>query len=206
MAGRPLTRAKREQAEAAALQADPATARKQFTPRDTPADYADDLIEELLSLAAEGYSATEVAAHWAISEETFAMWEKAHKPFADAVSRARAREKAWWLARARLAIRNDNNRFPAGAWSHVMRSRFPEFDDKSGLGALLDIGALVVIQRRQPEPLHERLSDHAKPLIEGECTQLPQSLTGSGRAAANLSDADGGAVHPPGALPPAEGG
>lgn len=193
MAGTPLKRARREERQQHELTTSEATKRPPLPEaRSEPADYHPDLIPELLTLAADGYSTTEIAAHWAISEETLSGWEKAHSELEDALSRARAREKAWWLSRARLAIKNDNNRFPAGAWSHVMRARFPEFDDKDSLTRLLDLGALVVIHRRQPEPLQERVVDGAKPLIEGRTVQLPMSPTGEGGAGSNLSEPDGG--------------
>lgn len=207
MAGTPLKRARREERQADQLATYETVKRPPLPePRDTPAEYSPDLIPELMALASEGYSSTEIAAHWAISEEEMTEWEKAHSDFATALNHARAREKAWWLSRARLAIKNDNNRFPAGAWSHVMRARFPEYDDKSGLGALLDLGALVIIQRRQPEPLGERAAHDAKPLIEGRSVRLDDSLTGEGRGQTNLAAPDAGRVQSDGADPGPDGG
>lgn len=205
MAGQPLRRARREEREADQLATYETVKRSPLPdPRSEPAAYEPALIGELLALAANGYSSTEIAAHWAISEETLAEWGKAHQELATALNHARTREKAWWFSRARLAIASDNNRFPAGAWSHVMRARFPdEYGDK-GHTITLDLGSLVVIHRA--EPLGERAVHGAKPLIEGRVTQLPMSLTGEGSADPNPSDADGGDLQSDGADPGRAGG
>src|SRR5690606_549325 len=112
MAGSPLKPARREQREANQL-ATYETTRRTPRPaaRDTPADYAPSQSDEVLALSDEGYSLAEIAARWSTSEETIEQWRKAHSEFDEALNRARAREKAWWLARARKAIRDDNNRF-----------------------------------------------------------------------------------------------
>lgn len=207
MAGSPLKRARREEREADQLATFPTVKRAPLPePRTEPAEYSPDLIPELLTLAANGYSATETAAHWAISEETLKAWGEAHSELGDALNHARTREKAWWTSRARLAISTDNNRFPAGAWSHVMRARFPEYDDKSGLSVTIDLGALVTIHRNQPEPLGERVADAPKPLIEGRSVRLDDSLTGEGEGQSNLPDPDASQLHPGGADPRPDGG
>lgn len=184
MAGTPLKRARQEQREAEQLATFETTKRQPLPePHTEPATFSLDLVPELLILANEGYALTEIAAHWSISEETLEEWRKAHLAFEEALNHARAREKAWWLSRARLAIRNDNNKFPAGAWSHVMRARFPEYADHSGVTVNVNLNDLVVIQRRQPpEPLQERVAGQDKPLIEGVTVRLPHSLTASGEA------------------------
>lgn len=194
MAGTPLKRARREERQADQLATYETVRRAALPdPRTEPATYHPDLLPELLALAGEGYSATEIAAHWAISEETLQEWAKAHLALAETLNHARAREKAWWLSRARLAIRDDNNRFPAGAWSHVMRARFPEYDDKQVIQ--IDLGQLVIIQRSRPEPLQERTADSAKPLIEGRAVRLAHGLTGEGSTDPSLSDGEGEATH-----------
>lgn len=194
MAGTPLKRARKEQREADQLATYETTKRQPLPdPHEQPAEYSPDLIPELLTLANEGYALTEIAAHWSVSEEALEEWRKAHSEFAAALNHARAREKAWWLSRARLAIRNDNNKFPAGAWSHVMRARFPEYADHSGVTVNVNLNDLVVIQRRQPpEPLQERVAGQDNALIEGRVVRLPHSPTvsdeGEGRAEPSPSD------------------
>jgi transposase-like protein len=111
--------------------------------RSSPTAYSEDLIAEIVALAEEGYSVVEVAAHWSIDEALIDIWREEHPEFDAALRRARTFEKAWWMSRARHALRDDNNRFPAGAWSHVMRARFPEYDDKKGVTVQLDLGQLV---------------------------------------------------------------
>lgn len=175
MAGRPRTRAKRAEEQAALISDQRA---KLPEAHEAPASYAPHLIDELMALADEGYAVAEIAAHWAISEETLKEWANAHSDLAEALSRARAREKAWWLAKAREAIRDNNNKFPAGAWSHVMRAKFPEYADHSGVTVNVNLNDLVVIQRRQPpEPLGERMAGGEKPLIDGQVVRLPRSPT-----------------------------
>lgn len=177
MAGSPLRRARRQLREAEQL-ADVQASRPTLPqPRQTPAQYEPALLDELMTLANQGYATAEIAAHWAISEETLDGWAKTHSELAEALSRARVREKAWWLTKAREAIRDDNNRFPAGAWSHIMRARFPEYDDKRGVTVNVDLSALVRVAI--PEPLQERVSDAGKALIEHEPVGLSQSLTGT---------------------------
>lgn len=175
MAGRPRTRARQAEQQAALISDQRASLPQAH---ETPASYTNDLIPELLDLADQGYAVAEVAAHWAISEETLKEWANTHSDLAEAISRARAREKAWWLAKAREAIRDNNNKFPAGAWSHVMRAKFPEYADHSGVIVNVNLSDLVVIQRRQPpEPLQERVAGADRSLIEGRAVRLPHSQT-----------------------------
>lgn len=196
MAGTPLKRARREEREADQLASFETVKRQPLPePRSEPADYHPDLIQELLTLGANGYSSTEIAAHWAISEQTLEEWGKAHPELSTALNHARTREKAWWFSRARLAIASDNNRFPAGAWSHVMRARFPDEYGEKGPTITLDLGSLVVIQRAQPaEPLGERAATAPNALIEGRAVRLGHGLTGDGSADPKLSDAGGPAA------------
>lgn len=181
MAGTPLKRARREEREAEQLATYETTKRPALPeprPIDQPADYSDDLIPDMLNLAEHGYSPVEIAAHWSISEEVMAEWVKAHPQFKAALNHARAREKAWWVSRARLALRDNNNKFPAGAWSHVMRAKFPEYDDKSGVTVNISGGQqLVVIHRTEPEPLHERMAGQDKALIDHATVGLAHSPT-----------------------------
>lgn len=118
--------------------------------RTSPTSYTEDLIGEFVALAEEGYSIVEVAAYWSIEEALIEQWRDEHPDFDEALRRARTLEKAWWMSRARHALRDDNNRFPAGAWSHVMRARFPEYDDKKGVTVQLDLGQLVRVVMPAP--------------------------------------------------------
>ncbi|WGM47663.1 hypothetical protein KOAAANKH_02545 [Brevundimonas sp. NIBR10] len=190
MAGTPLKRARAAERQADQLATYETVKRAPLpAPHTTPAEYGPERIPELLALASEGYDLAEIAAHWSISEDEVKAWGKACSAFQTALSHARAREKAWWSSRARLAIRDDNNRFPAGAWSHVMRARFPEYDDKQGVTVNIDLGSLVVVRLDAPEPLGERVPQPANPLIEGECVRLMPSPTVEGSPETDLSDA-----------------
>jgi hypothetical protein len=200
MAGRSLSRARAE----AELERIRAASETPTPPRSAPIDYHPDLCDEAIALADIGMVGAELAAHWAVSEETMQAWEKAHQDFADALQRARTRARAWWQRQPRLAIREKDNKFPAGAWSQQVRALFPQYDDRQAL--VLDIGQLVVIQRARPEPLQERTAEEAKPLIEGRCVRLPDSLTGSDQPQTNLSAPTSSEAHPDQADPPADGG
>lgn len=208
MAGTPLKRARREQREADQLATFPTTKRPPLPePRTEPVEYSPDLHPELLQLSAHGYSLTEIAAHWCISEETLNAWGKAHSSLAETFNHARAREKAWWISRARIAIDTDNNRFPAGAWSHVMRARFPDEYGEKGPTIHLDLGQLVVIQRARPEQLTGSQSgSDAKPLIEGRTVRLHGSQTVDQEADSNLLSGAAGEPQSPGATGRGEGG
>jgi len=188
MAGTPLKRARQAEREADQLANTPSVQRAPLPePHDQPADYAPERIPELLALASQGYDLSECAAHWCRSEDEVKEWGKACPAFQAALNHARAREKAWWSSRARLAIRDDNNRFPAGAWSHVMRARFPEYDDKPGVTVNIDLGSLVVVRLDPPEPLGERVAEPPKPLIEHEPIRLMGSPTVEGSHETGLS-------------------
>jgi hypothetical protein len=189
MAGRSLSRARAE-AELERIR----SANDTPTPaRTEPAPYTHDLCDEAILLADIGMIGAELAAHWAVSEETMAEWEKAHQAFADALQRARTRARAWWQRQPRLAIRAQDNKFPAGAWSQQVRALFPAYDDRTPIH--IDLGQLVIIQRSRPEPLQERAADGAKLLIEGEAVRPRLSLTGQGSAEPSLSDGSDGPQH-----------
>lgn len=177
MPGRPGRQARRLAEQAAALA--PATP-PTYPPHTTAPDYSDALIPELLALASEGYAAVEIAAHLCISEETLKAWGEAHASFGAALTDARTREKAWWMSRPRLALRDDNNRFPAGAWSHVMRARWEEYGDQQGVTVNVDLGRLVVLDLRGPELMNSQQGSEASALIEGQVVRLDTSLTGEG--------------------------
>lgn len=172
--------------------------------RSEPPSYSDDLPAEVVALGAVGLTETQIADHLALSADGLVVMAKAHQPLADALSRARTAAQAWWEEQARRALITENNRFPAGAWAQVMKARFAGYDDRQTI--TLDIGQLVVIQRARPEPLQERTADEAKPLIEGRCVRLPDSLTGPDQPQTNLPAATEAEAHPDQADPPAEGG
>lgn len=151
MPGRPAIRARREAEAAQAAAKEVALSRTKIERFAEPATYAPERIDEMLELSDQGYAPVEVAAVWNVDEETVQAWSDAHPAFAAAVSRARVRERAWWVARARTAIRDDNNRFPAGAWSHVMRARFPEYADAPGTVVNINlVERLVHVDLTQP--------------------------------------------------------
>ncbi len=182
MAGRPLAQARAQ----AALEAIRAASETPTEPRSEPIDYSPDLCAEAIQLADIGMLGAELAGHWAISEETLKEWEEAHPDLKAALQRARTRAKAWWQRQPRIAIREKDNKFPAGAWSQQVRALFPEYDDKSGVTINLDLGQLVVIQRR--EPTDDRLPLPPKPMIERQTPQLGHGWEVSGSTDSNLSD------------------
>ena len=172
--------------------------------RTEPAEYTDDLPAEIVALGAEGLTETQIADHLCLSGDGLDVMANAHQALKDALSRARTAAKAWWEEQARRALITENNRFPAGAWAQVMKARFPDYDDKPTIH--IDLGSLVMIQRRAPEPLGERAADPAKPLIEGRSVRLDHSPTGQGSGETNLPEPDSGRPHHDGPDSPAEGG
>lgn len=146
-------------------------------PHTSPAEPSDDLPAEIVALGEHGLTDTQIAHHLCLSQEQLQAMENAHSAIKAALSRARTAAKAWWEEQARRALITENNRFPAGAWAQVMKARFKDYDDKPQF--VFDIGSLVVINRRQPEPLHERMAGGDKPLIEGRTVKLAHSLTAS---------------------------
>lgn len=178
MAGRPKTRAKleAEQAQDAAL--DLATTRTtDIPPRTEPADYSDDLIPELIALSSRGFSPVEVIAHWSIDQETWGQWQDAHPAFSRAVRRARACEQAWWMTSARVAVETNNNRYPAGVWSHVMRARFPEFADAVTVNVDLSRQLVLIDARSTPGLMGDQTVESQNPLIINGSVRLLDGQT-----------------------------
>lgn len=150
-------------------------------PHTSPAEPSDELPAEIVALGEHGLTDTQIAHHLCLSQEQLQAMENGHSAIKAALSRARTAAKAWWEEQARRALITENNRFPAGAWAQVMKARFKDYDDKPQF--VFDIGSLVVINRRQPpEPLHERVADSDKPLIEGRTVRLAHSPTASDEA------------------------
>ena len=185
MAGRSYTRARVEAeaerlAEARALPSEPRT---------EPLAYSPEIIPELIALADRGLADSEIAAHWCLTEAEIKEWEKAHIEFGRAMAQARTRAKAWWERSARLAMAERDTRYPAGLFSHVMRARFPEYDDKTSATVHIDLGSLVVIQRA--EPPGKRTDDAPSALIEHASVRLAGSQTARSERLAPMSAPSG---------------
>jgi hypothetical protein len=173
MAGRPHSAA-RAQTEAERIR----KARElPSEPRTIPATYSPELIPDLLNLADLGLTDAEIAAHWNITEQELRDWTEAHVEFKAAVARARTRSKAWWERSARLAMAERDTRYPAGLFSHVMRARFSEYDDKDKTTVHIDLSGLVVVSRRAPELPSEQTAAGRNVLIEQQPVRLTTSPT-----------------------------
>lgn len=146
-------------------------------PRPEPIPYSDDLPAEAVALGSQGLSEVQIAAHWAISAETMQEWGKTYPSFSQALARARTAMRAWWEEKARRALVTSDNRFPAGAWAQVMRARFSEYDDKSGINVHIDLGRLVVVNRNAPELPTEQTVIDAKPLTDQRTVRLAPGQT-----------------------------
>ncbi|MBG7616481.1 hypothetical protein IWC96_14480 [Brevundimonas sp. BAL450] len=174
MAGRSLSHA-RAQAELERIRAASDTPTPQ---RQHPIPYDPALNDEAIALADIGMTGAELAAHWCISEETMMGWSEAHPDFKEALQRARTRAKAWWQRQPRLAIREKDNKFPAGAWSQQVRALFSEYADQSGPTIHIDLGRMVVIHRRDPQQLTgDQLPRLDKSLIHQASVQHQPSWT-----------------------------
>lgn len=150
-------------------------------PRDEPADLTDpELPAEIISLGANGLSDAQIANHLAVTADELRDAKEAHPALKHALSRARTAAIAWWEEKARHAVVTNNNRFPAGAWSHIMRAQFPEYADHSGVTVNLDLSRFVVIHRREPGVLTGSQSPDGANRLESLTTvRLAPSLTPS---------------------------
>ena len=155
--------------------------------RTEPATYTDAIPAEVIALGAEGLSEAQIAAHLAIDIETLRGWSDGRPELKAALSRARTAMRAWWEEKARRAIVTADNRFPAGAWSQVMRARFSEYDDKPTVS--IDLGSLVVIQRA--EPPGKRTDGEPSALIEHASVRLAGSQTARDERLAPMSAPSG---------------
>lgn len=158
--------------------------------RSEPIPYSDDLPAECVELGRQGLSEAQIAAHWAIDIETMREWGDQYPALKAALSRARTAMRAWWEEKARSAIVKGDNRFPAGAWSQVMRARFSEYDDKQLAPVVIDLRQLVQIRLPDPAglPVEQRA---ARPIpLEGHATvRLAPGLTASDGSKPALSRA-----------------
>jgi hypothetical protein len=174
MAGRPLTRARQADAERKLREATTTP-----TPRRTePAPYSDDLAPEVIELGRNGFSPAEIADHLAVDEQTLEQWGEAHEALRDAMSRARTACKAWWERQARVAVATGDTRFAAGAWSHLMRAKFPEYDEKRGFTVQIDVSKFVVLNLADSPD--ERMPGGSKALSDKATVRLPASHTVEG--------------------------
>ena len=139
------------------------------TPRRTsPAQYSVELDEEIVALGAQGLGEAEIAAHWRLSAETLCSWRDEKPSFAEAYAQAFTASQAWWESQARHALAEDNMRFPAGAWSQVMRGRFPGYGDSLNVNVRHDITSrLVIVDLTTPPPAQPPIEGAAKPKLQG---------------------------------------
>jgi hypothetical protein len=192
MAGRPLSAAR------AIAEAERITKARELPtePREEPATYSPEIIPELLALSDLGLTPAEIAAHWNVTEADLTEWAETHAPFKAAVARARTRSKAWWERSARLAMAERDTRYPAGLFSHVMRARYTEYDDKPQ-GLVLDLSGLVLVNLRDQAqlaglPAQQTVID-AKPLSAHTTAILGPGQTASdGVETSALQGASGG--------------
>lgn len=147
--------------------------------RSDPIPYSDDLPDEAVQLGCQGLSEAQIAAHWAIDLETLNEWREGHQPLKAALSRARTAALAWWEERARRAIVTGDNRFPAGAWAQVVKARFSDYADKPGVSITVDLGRLVIIDKREPGLPDRQMVGSANLLIEHGPARLAEGLTAS---------------------------
>lgn len=157
-------------------------------PRTDPAEYTDDIPAEVIALASEGLSESQIAKHLAVDVETLRGWGEAHTALKSALSRARTAMLAWWEEKARRAIVTGDNRFPAGAWSQVMRARFSAYDDRANVTLNFDLRTLVHIGRQEPDLPSEQMVRSANPLILDGTARLVGSQTASGEVESSSPD------------------
>jgi hypothetical protein len=141
--------------------------------------YSDDLPAEAEALGRHGLSEVETASHWGISASTLGEWADGHVELAQALMRARTHEEAWWEEQIRRAIVLNNNRFPAGAWAIVMRSRFNRYRERVDHTLTVDFTKrLVLVDARSADLPSQQTVEGAKPLTSQDSTRLAASQTG----------------------------
>lgn len=171
-------------------------------PRDHPADLTDPALpDELTALGAIGLSPAQIANHLSLTVDELRDGGEGHPELKRALSRARTAAIAWWEEKARRAVVTDNNRFPAGAWSHIMRAQFPEYAEKQAINVNIDLGRLVTLDLRAPQLTGDQLPSVDIPSQINRGVGLIEGPTGSGSQESSLLQ-DGGPADPSCDRPP----
>lgn len=88
-----------------------------------PTDYRPEMCRRVVELGREGKSRAQIAAALDVSRQTVATWEKTHRAFLDAMSRAHDLALAWWEEQGTRGIWA-GKQFNAQAYGLQMRNRF----------------------------------------------------------------------------------
>lgn len=80
------------------------------------------LFEQIIALASEGKSITQISARLDIPRGTLWSWGEQHDEFSALLRRAKELEQAWWEEKAQGNL--ENRDFNANLWNKSMASRF----------------------------------------------------------------------------------
>jgi DNA-binding XRE family transcriptional regulator len=100
-------------------------------PAGRPSDYDAAYCDKVIELGRTGASKAEMAAEIGCARSTFALWERAHEEFSEAVKLAVDLSQAWWEKNGRLATFGGTEGFNATSFIFNMKNRFPaDWKDK----------------------------------------------------------------------------
>lgn len=88
--------------------------------------YQDCMCQEIIDLASEGKSITQIAAIWGVSKKTIERWvsDTSNIAFSDAYDKALTACEAYWEREGQIGIRGLNPKFNLPGWQFLMKSRF----------------------------------------------------------------------------------
>lgn len=89
-----------------------------------PTKYRPEMCEQIIELAGEGKSKTEIAVDLGVDRTTLDRWAEANPDFRIALTRAKQVEQAWWERIGRVNLTAQT--FQQSMWSRSMAARFPE--------------------------------------------------------------------------------
>ena len=69
-----------------------------------PTQYDPSFCDVVIELGKQGYSQTEMAAHFEVAKQTLSLWKDTHPEFMDAVTRANSLSQSWWEQQARQGL------------------------------------------------------------------------------------------------------
>jgi len=98
-------------------------------PRGRPTLYKPEYCDEIITLASEGRSITELAVCMGVNKSTLDLWADAHPEFAEAFEMAKQASQAWWEKQGREGVWEVQGvpgatKVNAALWSRNMAARF----------------------------------------------------------------------------------
>ena len=95
-------------------------------PAGRPTKYNPAYCDKVIELGRDGASKAEMTADIGVARSTFALWEKEHPEFSEAVKDAEHLAQAWWEKKGRAAVFGGVPGFNAVGFIFTMKNRFKE--------------------------------------------------------------------------------